>query len=193
MRTHLRDVSRSHAAALAVLLLLSGCSTVSMTTALPHASSASEVADREQLEGAWACRGAVVQLRFREDGIGVLASMEWEEDRFVPEQHELVVTPVDARRFLSVRVYDDGAWLPNHYLAEYGLGEAGELVVWQPDVQTFVEAVDRGDLAGTIERGEHSTDVTLTAAPEHIMAFLSRAERAALFDLSDPMSCRKIE
>ncbi len=193
MSTHLCDVSRSHAAAFAVLLLLSGCSTVSMTTALPHASSASEVADREQLEGAWACGGAVIQLRFREDGTGVFAAMEWEDEQFVPEQHELVVTPVDARRFLSVRVYEDGEWLPNHYLVEYGLGEAGELVVWQPDVQAFVEAVDRGDLAGTIERGEYSTDVILAAAPEHIMAFLSRAERAALFDLSDPMTCTKIE
>lgn len=193
MSTYIRDVPRSLAAALAALLLLSGCSTVSMTTALPHASAGDEVADREQLEGAWECRGAPIQLRFREDGTGVFAALEWEDDRFVPEQHELVVTSVDDRRFLSVRVFEDGEWLPNRYLAEYGLSEAGELVVWQPDVQAFADAVDRGELAGTIERAEYSTDVVLTAAPEQILAFLRDTERAELFDLSDPMTCRKID
>ena len=178
--------------ALVLMTAGAGCSTVTTQRPLPHVESAAELSDREQLEGSWACRGAVVQLRFRDDGTGVFAAIDWEGDTFVLEQHELMVVTADHRHYFSVRVFEDGAWHETYYLVEYRITDDGDLVVWEPIVKAFSDAVESGRLEGSVRRGEYSNDVVLSGDPQAILAFLTQQDPEELFDLADPVICHRV-
>ena len=168
--------------ALAVLAV-GGCSSVTLVKPLPANTSAS---DRAQLEGRWVSGGDVLFVKFTDDGIGKVAGVDWKNGRFELSEAELVVSRANDRGFLSIRSRGTDGWDQEVYLLEYQLTRDGDLVIWEPDPEAFAAVVGQGLIEGTVERGEHTVNVTLTDAPEKVLAFLGDPVNGELFDLRHP-------
>ena len=168
--------------ALAVLAV-GGCSSVTLVKPLPANTSAS---DRAQLEGRWASGGEILFVRFTDDGIGKVAGVDWKNGRFELAEAELVVSRIADRGFLSLRSRGTNGWDQEYFLVEYHFTSDGDLVIWEPDPEAFAAVVGQGLIEGTVERGEHTVNVTLTGASEKVLAFLGDPANGELFDLRRP-------
>ncbi len=166
-----------------VALAAGGCSSVTLTQPLPANGSAD---DRVRLEGSWTSGGEVLFIRFTDDGIGKLAGVDWKEGRFVLAEAEIVVSRAGDRGFLSFRSRGTNGWDQEYFLVEYHFTSDGDLVIWEPDPEAFAAAVDKGLLAGIVERGEHTVNVTLTGAPEKMVALIGDPANRDLFDPRRP-------
>lgn len=177
---------------LSVLLLLpalAGCSSVTVRQPLPLMADAAELAD---FEGDWVSEGQVLHLRFGADGIGRLAGLEWRDDRFIVNEGELVVSRGAERSFLSVRLTENGSWLEGYYFVQYRFTGQGDLVLWLPDAAAFADAVAKGKLAGTVEKGSNAGSVAIASPPEKLLAFLTDPANGSLFDYREPMIVKKL-
>jgi len=173
----------------AVALAPVGCSSVTLRHPLPANGGAS---DRAQLEGCWRSGGEVVFVEFSDDGVGRIAGVDWKDGRFQLGEAEMVVSRAADRGFLSVRTRGTSGWDRELYLLEFHATDDGDLVLWAPDPEAFAVAVDQGRLEGTVERDEHSLNVTLTGAPEKVLAFLGDPASGELFDLRRPIVVTRV-
>jgi hypothetical protein len=176
--------------AFALLLpALTGCSSVTVKQPLPWMADTTELA---AFEGEWVYEGQVLHLRFGSDGIGRLASLKWRDDRFVADEGEFIVSKGAERSFLSVRIMENGEWLEGYYVVQYRFTDQGDLILRQPEVAAFVDAVANGRLAGVVEKVGHAGSVVITSPPEKVLAFLNEPANGSLFDYGEPIILKKL-
>src|SRR5947209_9874253 len=89
-----------------------------------------------------------------------------------------------SHEYLDAKQIEDGGKPPDARLAHipvlYHLGGDGILVLYLMDDGAAREAIQKGKIAGTIQRGEYG-DVTITAAAAALDAFLASDAGRALF------------
>jgi hypothetical protein len=175
-----------------ILLLVStfmGCASVTIQRPLPARIDASEQA---MFEGEWVSEGQIIYIRFTDNSVGRFAGLDWKDGRFQLDEGEIIVTKGQEKSFVSVRVKENGVWDERYYFAQYRLTEAGDLVLWLPDTKAFGDAVAKGSLAGTVEKGKHTQSVTISSEPEKVLAFLNNPAHGELFDSKEPMILKKL-
>lgn len=175
--------------AAACLLVLAACSPVLVREPLPATAGPDELA---RFEGAWLSGRDVTRVRVEAGQPLAIAGMEWRDGRFQVDRGEVVVTAVEERGFLSVRVKEADGWMDGWYLVEYRFTSDGDLLVWMPHTAAFADAVEAGDLTGVVEHTDTSTTVTLTGPPERTLAYLEDHDGVMLFDYRDPMVMRRL-
>lgn len=169
--------------------LLTGCSVV--TTRQPLTAHPKAV-DREKFEGVWSVGQDALTARFSADGILRVAGVEWQDDRFRLVEMELIVTEGKERNFLSVRYQEDGEWAEGYVLCQYAFTHQGDLIIWQPDVDVFEEAIRSERLEGSVEKSRYSTTVTVTNPPDALLRFIDQPQDLRLFHYTEPMVLRKL-
>lgn len=172
-----------------LISLLAGCSSVVTVQPLPQTRDQREHA---LLEGEWLSEDSVVSLRFASDGVGRIAALDWRDDRFQIEEARLMICKGVAGSYFTVRVREHGAWEDNYYFARYRLTSRGDLLVWVPTVDVFRAAVAAGRLEGTVAKGKWGTSVTVTSAPEKLLAFLEGRHNGNLFEWEEPIILRRL-
>jgi hypothetical protein len=151
-----------------------------------------DTAERARFEGDWVSDDQIFYIRFGSNGIGQFAGVEWKNDRFQLERGEFIVSKGTRDGFLSVRVLEEGKWQDSYFFVQYHFTREGEFVVWSPEAKAFADAVGKGKLKGTLEKGKSSVSVVLTGPPENILAFLNDPANGALFDYREPMIFKKL-
>jgi hypothetical protein len=174
-----------------VALLGSGCTLV--LTELPVSSQPCPI-DRDQLEGTWQLKDGAIQVRFSDDGIARLATLDWVDDHFEKLEGEMIVAPGREYNYVSLRGQErsDQAVEGEYLLAQYRITDGGELLLWIADNQAFERAIEEQHLAGTVSRERYSTTILVTAAPEALVAFLDDPDNGPLFDYTEPLVLRRI-
>jgi hypothetical protein len=172
-----------------LILVVGGCSSVTLVQPLPQSPDAAE---RGRFEGEWIAEDQVLYVRFGSGGIGQFAGVDWKEDRFQLERGEFILSRGRTHHFLTLRVQEKGAWEDRYYFVQYHFTAQGDLVLWLPDVGAFREAVAQGKLAGVGETGRESGSVTIASPPETVLAFLNDPANGPLFDYRDPMIVKRL-
>ncbi len=169
----------------ATVLLVAGCSKV--TTVGPLSADPKPI-DREMFEGIWIIDDDPYVIKFGEDGVARIGAVYWEDGQFNLGRGEMIVAEGKENNFVSVRFQEDGEWPDDYLFAQYKFVDNGDLVIWQPRVSEFEDAVEEGLLQG--EAGRRS--VVITSPPEKVLEFLNDPERGDLFDYRDPKVYRRI-
>ena len=172
-----------------VATLLCGCSTVTITQPL---TKDPKPINQEEFEGVWILEDQSIHIKFGSDGIARIATLEWKDDRFELKRGEMIVTPGKAHNFLSVRFQEDGEWESRYHFLPYKFTDQGDLVLWPPKIGEFEKAVAKQQLKGSIKKGEHSTHVTITDAPDKVLEFINAPDKMNLFKYRDPLVLHKL-
>jgi hypothetical protein len=173
----------------AVLVLLCGCSTVTMSRPL---SEDPKPLDQKKFEGTWIANGGALTVRFAKNGIAKFASVDWKDDEFHLVRGEMIVTHGLNRRFLSLRIEEDGKWMDNYLLLQYRFTDDGDLLVWEPSYGAFEEAVNRGALQGTIREQKYSKTIAITSDPQVVLGFIDAREEKGLFEYQEPHLFKRV-
>jgi len=173
-----------------IALMGSACSSVTATQPLPRME---DFGEQEKLEGTWSDGDQVLHLAFDDQGVIHFAGVSWQEDHFGLERGEATVSEGVDLNLLSIRVQEKGEWLEGYIFAQFRITDRGDLLLWLPEVDAFADAVDDGRLEGIVERGKYGTDVSITANPEDLHAFINDPARPHLFNLTDPIILRRVE
>lgn len=176
-------------AAIALVWVLAGCSSVVILQPLPQTPDQQE---HGLLEGTWVSEDSVVSLRFASDGIGRIASLDWREDQFQLDEARLMICKGLAGSYFTIRVREHGTWEDHYYFVRYRLTSRGDLLIWVPAVDAFSAAVASGSLEGTVAKGTWGTRVTVTSAPEKVLSFLNGCQNEKLFDWQEPIVLRRL-
>jgi hypothetical protein len=151
------------------------------------------------LNGAWRGTledGGLVYLHFmrgKEDKLkAILVTRENPEEAEREDEGEwaaftLVTDQVAGTRYMSVLFdYDDGEPVTGetrgYHMLRYAIADDGTLSMFQVDTEALAEAVERGKLQGTVERGQLTTDVRVTSPSEGLVAYLKTIDPATLFN-----------
>ncbi len=176
------------AGAVLAALLAAGCSSV----CTPQPLGAAPYPVDRGIEGTWRVGDSLLAVRFASNGVARIAGLEWKDDRFRVREGEAVVAEGKTRRFLSVRFREDGTWPERYGLLQYAPAGPGELVLWAPDPERFRAAVTSGLLEGFVEKTNRFLRVTLTHAPDALLAFIDRPDAPPLFQYEKPMVLRAV-
>ncbi|MGA9117312.1 MAG: hypothetical protein WB626_11095 [Bacteroidota bacterium] len=171
-------------------LSLAGCSSV--TTLLPLRGGADE-ARMARYEGTWLMEDRVIHVRRPDSGAVRLAALEWGRGGFRMEQGEMYVTQAGDPDYLSVRLCEKGEWMESYYLLLARFTDGGDLILWAPLQDSFLDALRRGELPGrTAGTGLPGESVLLTGPPDSLLGFLRRRGAEETFDLLSPMILRRL-
>ncbi len=173
----------------AILLLFCGCSTVTMSQPL---SEDPKPLDQERFEGTWIVNGGALTVRFAENGIAKFASVDWKDGEFQLVRGEMIVTHGLNRRFLSLRIEEDGQWMDSYLLLQYRFTDDGDLLVWEPSYEAFEEAINRGALQGAIRKQKYSENIAITSDPQVLLGFIDAREETGLFEYEEPNLFKRV-
>jgi hypothetical protein len=173
-----------------IILLTISCSSVTSKYPL---SANPEPIDQKNFEGVWQVdNDEVVQIKFANNGIAMIAGLEWQSDQFIIMRGEMIVSEGNEHNFLSIRFKEKGKWMDGYLFLPYKFTEQGDLILWPPVVDAFEEAIREKILQGTIEMGEYSTSIMLTSSPEKLFNFINNSDNFNLFDYRDPIILLKV-
>jgi hypothetical protein len=173
----------------AILVLFCGCSTVTMSRPL---SEDPKPLDQKKFEGTWVANGGALTVRFSENGIAKFASVDWKDDEFYLVRGEMIVTHGLNRRFLSLRIEEDGKWMDSYLLLQYRFTDDGDLLVWEPNFKAFEEAINKGALQGAIRKEKYSETIAITSEPQVLLNFIDAREEKVLFEYQDPHLFKRV-
>jgi hypothetical protein len=177
-------------AAFVLFLFVAGCT---VETRYPLSAQPKTV-DKDKFEGVWLFDTFPVAVRFADNGVAKLATLQWEDDQFHLIHGEMVVIEGEKDNFISLRVQEGvGKWMTDYYLLQYKFTEEGYLLFWWPNQKAFAAAIEKNLLSGAVRRVMDSiSGVTLTSPPDELLKFIDDPERRDLFDYRDPWVLRKI-
>ncbi len=174
--------------------LLAGCGalTEQPLPAVPLAD-----AERARFDGAWVGDppDEVVSIRVSCDGVGHVASLEWDDGAFRMERTEAVFS--EGRkggaksRFISLRLADKGgkpAKQPMYLLLKYRFQNDDTLVLWGANPEPFAAAIRAGRLHGQVDR----YDNVITSPPQTVLDFIDDPDDVRLFAYAQPMVWHKV-
>lgn len=133
-----------------------------------------EALDKDRLEGAWLLEDEILHLKFGEDNVGRMASLEWKDGEFRVKRGEFVVAHAGKGRYLSQRSDDEEAGF--YDLLAYDFTSNGDLVLRGEPTDEFERAVAEGRL-----RGKVNDDVVLASPSDTLLSFLSSSAPNQLF------------
>jgi hypothetical protein len=172
-----------------LVLAVGGCSSVTIMEPLPMISDAVENA---RFQGEWVMGDQIFYMRFGSNGIGQFVGVDWGNDQFQLEKGEFIVSKGSENSFLSVRVLEKGKWQEGYFLVQYHFTKEGDLLLWRPEANAFADAVEKGKLKGTTEKGKSYVSVVITSPPERILAFVNDPSNGALFDCKEPLVFKRL-
>ncbi len=170
-------------------VMLCGCYNVYLKHPL---SEVSDPVDKEKLEGAWILEGDVVYLKFDEKGKAALAGMEWEENKFVLNHAEMIVTKGKEHNFINIRVEEDGEMMEEYIFAQYSVTDDGDLIIWLPDRDFFQEALASKKLEGKSTESESGGTILIESSPEKVMSLIDDPDNNEIFMYEDPMIIKRL-
>jgi len=174
--------------AIALLLLFTGCSSVTIPQPL---SSPPQPVDQEQFEGTWLFEHNTFAVRFASNGVARIACTEWRDDDFGLLRGEMVVTEGRENNYISVRFEEDGQWTNDYLVFQYKFaGDA--LVLWWPNVDEFEAAIRAKRLQGDVSKNKYAASISITNSPSELLAFLNDPARKTLFEYKDPIVLRRV-
>ena len=174
---------------MSAMLLAAGCSSVSSIHPL---SAASAIVDREKFEGVWLIDKSAYTATVASNGVIRAASVEWKGEAFRLVELEALPAEGKSRKYLSIRIQEEGQWTNKYYFVEYKFTDQGDLILWSPDVEVFEGAVTNHLLQGVLQKGQYSSDVTITNAPGALLEFIDQPRDQRLFNYTEPVILRKI-
>lgn len=131
-------------------------------------------------------------MRFSESGTAKFASVDWKDDDFHLVRGEMIVTHGVNRRFLSLRIEEDGKWMDSYLLLQYRFTDDGDLLVWEPDFKAFEDAINKGALQGAIRKEKYSETIAITSDPQVLLNFIDAREEKALFEYQEPNLFKRV-
>jgi len=184
------------------LLGIAGALVLGLSACIPTSENPIATPDAKldsALNGAWRGTledGGLVYLHFmrgKEDKLkAILVTRENPEDAEHEDQGEwaaftLVTAEVAGTRYMSALFdYDDGEAVTGetrgYHLLRYAIADDGTLSMFQVDSEALAEAVEKGKLQGTVERGQISTDVRVTTPSQGLVAYLKTIDPTTLFN-----------
>lgn len=181
-------VSRTLAAtAIALLVALTGCSSVSVKQ--PFGQPASE-GITQKLSGAWQLDEQVVHIATVDGETVRIALLEYDEGVFELKQMDAIVREVNGMHFVFIRGEKPGD--------DYGFaqlvakGKADNLVVYGPNVEMFAELVRDGKLNGEVVRDKHATNVNLADAKTQLEELIGGENGGSYFKTDSPLVLRRV-
>lgn len=173
--------------ALAAMALLAGCIAES-----EHPIAASDPAKSDpRLWGSWLSEqedGYMVAHVFATEKGGLQIALAEHDVEGIGkvDTYDAHATQLPSGDYLNVVVTGDEA---GYVIGKYQFDGTDKLMVWFPENDTLVQAVQGGKLAGTTKDEGGVTDVRITASPEQWQAFLAKAP-AEFF--GEPTSFKRI-
>lgn len=182
-----------------VLLLMPGCKSV-VSDHLIGEPLTSEQA--QTYEGVWKVGQGVMHIKHTDGANLIVAGLEWKEDKFVMNQHDVVVTQLGNARFAQMVAEDDDEQVeagqtnamtepdekadrPWLLLGLLSSADHNILVLNSPKFDRFVKALNDGDVEGILEddgntlhvQGDKAALDALLGNPDTLQTF---------FDLENP-------
>lgn len=156
----------------------------------------------ERLVGVWLAEvdgerveATVTRAEERLHVVTVATDVDDAEDEPERMVFEATSSAIGGSDYLSFRVIewtdDDDVSLEGFYFCLYELAPADSLAVRCLATDPVVADVEAGLVAGTVERGEYVTEVTLTADGAALAAYLAAADPERLFFTDQPLSFRR--
>jgi hypothetical protein len=164
-------------------LLAAGCSTVTVKEPIGRTAPHAEL---KALEGLWKNDdGNTFEVRLTKSGDLSLGQLEWneEEQTYRAVTSRLLVTQSRKLKLL----YLDGSNIPKQdgiLFCRYEIESPETVRLYYPDVSVFKQAVESGELSGTIARDSNPSDaisVHLSASADQVDQFLKRSGDEACF------------
>lgn len=136
------------------------CSCSVVLTKAPIADKTDAIL-QEQLSGIWQHEDGTIQFEFDSKGVGHVASLEWNEEKFSISQGEVQAATFQGESFLSLKpqVEDPDEETPGMFFGHFFLTENEELRMRKADLDVFEKLVASGEVKGTVEKGKYSTQV----------------------------------
>ena len=182
--------TRTLLAAVALLLLSTGCSSVSSTKQLGQPVTDVEA---KQLEGIWLMPDEEpIHIRHVADNELRMAGIEWKDGSF--ELGEMTVHVTRDSDVLYVNLtHNQSNELPTFSFLRLSVVENELLLVQGPNVPSFEQAVAGGKIKGTIEKKQHGTKVVLDPEGEQLDDFVLPSRAAEQFNFEEPLVLRRIK
>lgn len=166
-----------------------GCATVSVSSPL---SATPTPRDVSCFEGVWLMDKETLTIRFDKNGVGQVGAAEFKEDKFQLFQAELYTTHGQHRRFLTLRLQEQGQWLPDYFLVQYDFTDQGDLLIWSPELEPFAALVKGKKLQGEVQLDGMAKKVRLTSPGDAILKALDTPELTGYFRYQKPSVLRRI-
>ena len=165
---------------LAILALAAaGCSSVETEHPV---TDRPEALDKDRLEGAWLYDDEILHLKFGEDNVGRLGSLEWKDGEFRVNRGEFVVARAGEGRYASLR--SDAEETGFYWLLTYDFTSDGDLVVRSEPTDEFERAIAEGRLRGRVKKDGPDLpikEIQLASPSDTLHNFLSSASPDQLF------------
>lgn len=134
--------------------------------------------------------GQVFHVRYAGEGRVVIAGVEWKEDGFELETLEGVLTTHEGVRYIHFPEYHEEPSPPGEpeRYTFWRLVLAQEaIVVISPNHELFARALERGELAGTVERSYGLGTNRIEGDKAAVDDFIAKDAAGAQFYLEDPV------
>lgn len=159
-----------------LLIMTTGCTTVTTTALIGQPSTQTAKA----LQGVWKIGDGVLFMMARENGQLDAALMQRKDGQWQIEKWQLIATQVGEACYIHVRQQDDQS--PQDQPARYHFARLlmeekhpAAILVLSPTAELFQEAVDKGELAGSVILHKGSgrlQQVNLTADRQALLDFI---------------------
>ncbi|MEN8254197.1 MAG: hypothetical protein ABFR33_01895 [Verrucomicrobiota bacterium] len=168
------------------LAILAGCSSVTMKEPFPESPLTEK--EQQQLTGTWRLDESVMHVAFASNGVPWLATVEWKDADFVLNKSRLYFARRNDSLYVCTPIEPDDT--SEYLFAEIKPNGKG-VNVWGPDAAYFGKLVESGTLKGSVEKGEHSTEVKLETPAAEILELI--ATNHAAIDYKTPLLFQKLE
>lgn len=175
-------------AGMAVAVLVPGGGCTGLATSEPL-GEAVEAVDRDKLEGVWdRGDGLPCIVKFGQDGVGRMTCLNPPgEDPEIGRSEIIPTAKTQRHHVLSIRSQEEsGKWLKKWHFVGYKF-QCPYLIFWLPDLETFNEASNTGELQWTWD----GDDFVITNWPEVIVQVMNDQDRD-WFDYTDPIVLRRL-
>lgn len=167
---------------------LISCSTVTLST--PFKDNAT-IETKQSFEGKWLSGDEVIQIAFDEKGVGNIASLDWKAGKGFKIEHHLFTFHQGDEVFYGTG-YDPLGKIPNAYhLFKFKVVEE-KLIVWSPNVDSFIKLIGDEVFEGEVVGGKgHAAKMKVTST--EFLKFIETYEKNDLFDYENPNILTRIK
>lgn len=179
-----------------ILLLVSGCSSVTSVNPVGEPLAAEQVQLVASIEGVWANEDMTVHVKHVGDGKLRLALVKWDQEssQFQVAEMDGLFGMLGDRAILNVQDADEDKPADERehmFFAVSGVSDQF-VVLYVPDSDAFAAAVEAGDLAGEVKQDDNSKTVRLTGDAAAINAWLTPERLRAVFATEHPLLFQRV-
>ncbi|MEM9420713.1 MAG: hypothetical protein AAGA25_16930 [Planctomycetota bacterium] len=149
--------------------------------------------------GVWQIVGeedSIVAITATGDGRFIMGGLDWDGEVFQVNNIDGIATKEDGVYYLNLDIRDfedDGEDKPLAYYFVRVLSiDDTTLVLAHPNAEVFAEAVEAGQLEGSVDRSDNQVAVQLTSEPAELNDFIDPDQIHRQFHLDELMILRKL-